>query len=304
MKKNFGFLQKAFRAITFNSPFRKGKYRLALIALKLDGDPPTEVLAMTKDDRRLLVDPTSISYQFVYFLGEYEPAITEVIETVVDKGDTCLDIGGNIGWYTTLLQKKVGDRGQVHSFEPVPQIFEKLKKNVALNNDFGAAVTVNNLALGNEEKTVEMHIFKDMPDGHSSIATFGSSDSEIVTCPMITLSSYLEDKQIDEVNFVKMDIEGAEMMMLQGADRLFAQLRPPIWEIEMALDTTRGFGYLPNDLIRFISERAEYDFFAIDEQKFCIRQIAGFADTEPGANVLCVPKDHYRDRLARLKISD
>ncbi len=302
MKNNFGFIQKAIRAITFNSPFRKGTYRLSIIALGLDRDPPTEILAATKDGRKLLIDPTSISYQFVYFLGEYEPAITDVIETVVDKGDICLDIGGNIGWYTTLLQKKVGESGQVHSFEPVPQIFEKLKKNVALNGDSASIVTVNNLALGNEKKVVEMHIFKDLPDGHSSIATFGDRESKIVTCPMVTLDSYLTDKQIDEVNFIKMDIEGAELMMLQGADKIFAQPRPPIWEIEMALDTTKGFGYRPNDLIEFMRLKADYDFFAIDERNFCLRKITGFESEDRGANVLRVPQNHYRDRLARLKI--
>ncbi len=55
--------------------------------------------------------------------------------------------------------------------------------------------------------------------------------------------------------------------MLKGAREVFKQSRPPILEIEMALETTRGFGYLPDDLIEFISGQRDYDFYRIDEKK-------------------------------------
>ncbi len=65
----------------------------------------------------------------------------------------------------------------------------------------------------------------------------------------------------------------------------------------MALDTTKGFGYLPNDIIEFISSRCDYDFFAIDEHSAKLIKIDGFAAKAKGANVLCVPTGQYKNRL-------
>ena len=87
--------------------------------------------------------------------------------------------------------------------------------------------------------------------------------------------------------------------MLKGASKLFEQSQLPVIEIEMALDTTRGFNYLPNDLIEFISRQAEYYFFAIDERYFMLRQIKGFGPHERGANVLCLPVNFDLKRLSK-----
>lgn len=302
MKKDLGFPSKLVRMYTFYTPFRKGKYRVASAALNLDKELPDKILAVAQDKRRLFVDPASLPYRYVYFLGEYEPAITDIINKIVEPGDVCLDIGANIGWYTTLLQKLVGEKGSVHAFEPVPRMFGTLEQNVKLNEP-PVNVTLNNLALGDTKKNVELHIFKDLPDGHSSIATFGSTEYESFSCPMTTLDSYLIENQINQVDFIKMDIEGAELMMLKGAGKLFEQETLPIWEIEMALDTTRGFDYLPNDLIVYIREQSpDYEFYAIDEINFGLRKIEGFAREEKGANVLCFPKNRYGERFSRLKI--
>ncbi|MGI8884404.1 MAG: FkbM family methyltransferase, partial [Pyrinomonadaceae bacterium] len=134
--------------------------------------------------------------------------------------------------------------------------------------------------------------------------TFDNTEYESFPCRMITLDYYLTENRIREVNFVKMDTEGAEMMMLEGADKLFDQKRPPIWEIEMALATTRGFDYLPNDLIKYMRQKADYEFYAIDEINFGLYPIEGFYPEDQGANVLCLPKGHYRERLSQLKIQN
>jgi hypothetical protein len=89
-------------------------------------------------------------------------------------------------------------------------------------------------------------------------------------------------------------------MVLQGASKLFQQDRLPIFEIEMALATTRGFGYLPNDLIEYIRDKADYDFYAIDETHFSLRQITGFEPDEIGANVLCLPQNFDKRKMSGL----
>ncbi len=88
------------------------------------------------------------------------------------------------------------------------------------------------------------------------------------------------------------------MIFLQGAERLFKQRVPPIWLMEMALEQTRNFGYLPTDLINFLQERAAYDFYAVEESKGTLRKIEYFAPDDIGANVICIPKEYYQDRIS------
>jgi len=107
---------------------------------------------------------------------------------------------------------------------------------------------------------------------------------------MTTLDEYRSSNIVGDASFVKVDIEGAEMMFLKGAERLFAQKSKPIILMEMALAQTSRFGYSPNDLIGFIAERGPYLFYRIDEVKRRLSVIDGFAPGDIGANVFCVPQ--------------
>lgn len=109
-------------------------------------------------------------------------------------------------------------------------------------------------------------------------------------------------KNIEQVDFIKVDIEGSELKFLRGASRIFKQERPPVMVMEMALATTRPYGYLPGDLIKYIGGQAAYEFYALDEVNRCLRPIDGFADDDIGANVLCFPANGERERLKGLKI--
>jgi FkbM family methyltransferase len=284
-------IKKLIRIYTFYTPIKRGKYILSEFVLKIGGLEQKEVPIKTKDGRRLVFPVGNISYRFVYFIGDYEPTISEIFRKIIRRGNVCLDVGANVGWYSTLFQRLVGETGEVHAFEPVPRTFEFLKRNVNLNKT-SDNIVLNNVALGDAEKQVDIHLFPDLPDGHASISTFGRQRFETFPCRMITLDSYLDERNISNVNLVKIDIEGAELMMLKGASKLFMQKILPILEIEMALATSKSFGYTPNDLIEFLRSKADYDFYAIDEAKNKLFRIEGFRPEDIGANVLCVPRNY------------
>ncbi len=226
----------------------------------------------------------------IYFLGTYETFCTEVVKKHIKQGDVCFDVGANIGWYSTLFQKLCGETGAVHSFEPVPQTFAELEKNVALN-DSQKNIFLNNFGLGDEEKNLEIYFFPELPTGHASLAAKKDKSSVAIPIKLKTLDSYLIENKIKQVDFVKVDIEGAELMFLKGAKRLFEQTKPPVIFMEMALETSREFGYKPNDLLVFIKENADYDFFALDEKNQTLAKIEKFGRDDIGANVLCLPSE-------------
>ncbi|MEP6925613.1 MAG: FkbM family methyltransferase, partial [Pyrinomonadaceae bacterium] len=301
---------KFVRLYTFNSPLRKGKYRLFEFAKKNCRSLPDNLLIKTVDGRKLCADLTDTMTDTVYFLGEYEPVVTKIVASLINKGDVCIDAGANFGWFTTLLHKLCSksnqtgvnaaeSNGEVHAFEPLPDIFRKLELNCELN-DFSGNIFLNNCALGDTNQTIEIHRFKNMPSGHSSLAAAAGEDFETVTTQLITLDSYLEKRAIANVHFVKVDVEGAELMLLQGAKRLFKQEIPPFVIMEMALATSQHFGYRPNDLIEFLRQAAAYKFYAIDEVRGVLNEIQGFAPDDIGANVLCIPTNCSPERLRDL----
>lgn len=291
---------KSVRLYTFNTPVSKGKYRLYQTALSLCRYPPTQIATKIRDGRRFCVNLNEGMHESVFFLGEYEPAVTDVIASVVRKNDVCLDIGANFGWYTTLLSRLCSN-GEVHAFEPMPDIFSELEQNRKLAGE-PENVHLNNLALGDENRLIDLYRFTDLSSGFSSFSADGKNNFQTFSVPMITLDSYLTDKKISDINFVKLDIEGAELMFLRGAAKLFEQPLPPIIMAEMALATTKGFGYLPNDLIEFIRRHADYNFFALNDFDGTLREINGFDPDEIGANVLCVPTNSDSTKLENLKI--
>lgn len=298
MKDDVGLLHKLVRTYTFNSPINRGKYRLSDLAMKFSKELQGEITVQTSDGRELIIDSSNGSYKYIYFLGAYEPVISGLFNALVQPGDICLDVGANIGWYSTLFQKLVGENGEVHAFEPVPPIFEHLRRNVEINEP-PYNVRLNNFALGDIETDVELHIFPDLPAGHASIGTFNRADYETFPSRMLTLNGYLEENKIENIKLVKIDIEGSELMMLKGATNLFLQENLPILEIEMALATSSDFNYLPNDLIQFIRDHADYRFFAIDERNGSLKEIDHFDKEDIGANVLCLPTNFDLKPISR-----
>ncbi len=285
---------KLVRLYTFYSPLRKGKVRLYLFAMGLCREKPGNQIATTFDGRKIHVNLASGVSDPVYFLGEYEREISKLVIRIVREGDVCFDVGANYGWYATLFSSLCGDAGQVHAFEPLPDLFEKLERNMELAG-YPKNVFLQPLALGNEIKNVTIHTFPDLTTGHNSLSPMDQEHYVTTEVKMITLDSYLAERDMARVDFLKVDIEGAELLFLQGAASLFKLIKPPFLLMEMALNTSRGFGYIPNDLIEFIRSHAACRFFTIDELNGHLTEIEGFAADDIGANVLCVPEVRMQD---------
>ena len=286
------------RTYTYYTPIAKGKYRLADMALSWCRHFPDKTEVPTKDGRTIYARLATGTETSVYFHGTYETELTEKVTMLVRPGDVCLDVGANFGWYTTLFRKCCGDSGAVHAFEPVPPIYDELVDNFQLM-ETPANVFLNNLALGDAAGEIEVNVFAGLSTGHASMSNRGRSDGTAYKCEIVTLDSYLSDARVGDVNVVKVDIEGAEILFLRGAETLFAQKTPPIILMEMALEQTGNFGYKPDGLIRFISDRAAYDFYAVNEYTGSLKQIAGFPGDDIGANVFCIPRGSYDDRTKR-----
>lgn len=159
---------------------------------------------------------------------DYEPIETRFIMSRLSPGDTFVDIGANVGWFTILAADKVGAGGRVHSFEPRTQTHGLLTRSIA-DNGFEDRCTVHKLALGAEKTETRLVWMPDTenPGGSRLVRDAGefvdNMDGEGVK--MAPLDSI--DIQ-GKVPVMKLDVEGAEAMVLSGAREFLARHRPVI----------------------------------------------------------------------------
>jgi len=140
------------------------------------------------------------------------------LRTRLPHGGIFFDVGGFRG-ITTQFFAKYAD--QVHTFEPMPENVQSIKQ--VLNVRKISNVSVHQIALSNKQDTSDFHIYE--IKGHNSLGkvqTF-SKYSHTIKVPTATLDVFAEEHSIEHIDFLKIDVEGFELEVLQGAQRLLAE---------------------------------------------------------------------------------
>lgn len=187
----------------------------------------------------------------IYVKGMFEKAECRFVTNFLKRGMVFFDLGANLGQYTLLGAQHVGGSGQVHSFEPSSRMFAELKFNVALNGLSNVCV-LNNVAVSDKEGTAKLAIYEPGGEVYGSLGSqdWGPNKSIIgyEEVGMITLDKYIKEHNIDKVDLIKIDIEGAELLALRGAHQLLDQPDAPTIVLEMVDFNTDGFGYKALDI--------------------------------------------------------
>ena len=148
---------------------------------------------------------------FVY--GNWEPEVVEAISRCVSSGMIALDLGAQSGFYSLLLSKLVGPSGTVVAFEPLPANFRILRENVEMNG-------VKNVFVREEAVMAESGVFElEVPKKDSSLLAgplAGDDDPTTAVVPAISLDAFAREI-CRPIDFIKMDVEGAESDVLEGA---------------------------------------------------------------------------------------
>jgi FkbM family methyltransferase len=172
--------------------------------------------------------------------GYYEPETVALFERFLRPGMVALDVGAHIGQYTLVAARLVGPAGQVHSFEPDPETAAWLAGNVA-RNELGN-VRVNRIALSESEALRTFYFATTHDIGSNSLAeplNFSGRKAQVQCMP---LDAYLASHGVARVHLVKMDVEGAELAVLRGGERLFSSAERPILIMEFEEKRQRAFG--------------------------------------------------------------
>ncbi len=156
-------------------------------------------------------------YRFEVLMRWLEVESVQRVRQVVKPGMTVVDIGAHIGYYTRLLADLVGSSGRVLAFEPNPENFAVLQKNMSGYRN----VELFNYAVGERESILPLYVSPGNSN-HSLIQGYTQAESVIeVRC--VSLDSFLQERGIEQIGFVKSDTEGAEPLVLAGMKNIAAR---------------------------------------------------------------------------------
>jgi len=165
----------------------------------------------------------------IYIFGAFEHSTVKALKTLVKEGDTVFDIGANIGSHTLNLAKTVHPHGHVVAFEPTDFAFQKLKNNLALNPSLEAIVTAEQIYLtANRNDQVQDYLYSSWPL-HSESNLHQKHFGKLMSAQNATaerLDDYIQRKGITQLRAIKLDVDGHELQVLQGAIQCLERFRP------------------------------------------------------------------------------
>ena len=174
--------------------------------------------------------------------GTYEPAHTERLANNLQPGDVFYDIGAHVGYLSLVASRRVGDAGQVYAFEPRPRNARFLARHIERNR----LANVRLFPAGLAEIRGTLRFESRIGSGRGHL-----SDTGDIEVPVYALDQLLADEGLRPPTLIKMDVEGAEDRVLQGAARTIADHHPRLmisthgrakFESVMAFLDEHGYG--------------------------------------------------------------
>ncbi len=217
----------------------------------------------------------------------FEESSVNIIKKLIKKGDVVVDIGANIGFYTLLFSKLVGNKGKVFAFEPEPNNFKLLKRNIEENNIHN--VFLIKKGVSNSTSIMKLFTTKNNCGWHSLIDV--GEDRTPIDIDTVKLDDYFKNN-FSKISFIKMDIEGGEPQALQGMQTILK------YNQNIKIMTEFHPFYLekaeknPNDFLKML-KKYKFKIFEIKDKQLTpfnekIFLTSESFDMNSGTNLFCI----------------
>ncbi|MBB3255882.1 FkbM family methyltransferase [Paraburkholderia bannensis] len=267
----------------------------------------------TTDIREILIDANSV----VFVVGEegirlqcppnearvapvevmnfdhYEIHETRVMDTVAQDCRNLVDIGANIGMHTVRFAMRA-PQARVFAFEPMPGSFAFLQRNVA-ENGVGDRVSCFNYGLSDRNGTIDFFIAPTAGTNASLMNVADAQDAQRIVGLTLTLDQWATNQAIAP-DFIKCDVEGAELLVFRGGHSTLARHRPVVFT-ELLRKWSRPFGYHPNDVIEFFASFG-YECMAVGETG--VRRLTCVTDETIETNYVFLHREAHAEKISRL----
>ncbi len=233
-----------------------------------------------------------------FYVGDLDRKITWICGQIVQAGDTVLDVGANLGLVTLWMSHLTGPDGCVHAFEPQPALQTLLQQTLKRNRVTN--VSLHGMALGNEERQMELRIPAANAGRASLVRELDEANCIRISVPVQTLDRFIQEQNLRSIRLVKIDVEGFEEQVLQGSRKLLQSIRPEA--IVFELNDPGAADARDQPVFRLLQEH-DYGFFSIPRCLVRMR-LQTFepsrCDQLPGHDFLAVPLGECYQRTAKL----
>jgi FkbM family methyltransferase len=193
--------------------------------------------------------------------GTWQPHVENALLELLKPGDTAYDIGANVGYFSAVMAKAVGRSGRVFAFEPVPEPYERLVLCQRLNDL--SQLTALPIAIGARGEPVALTLDPSSPGQASFHESGANAATQRIDVPMRRLDDLLSDGQLAPPTLIKMDVEGHELAVVEGAEELLAKYQPVlIFELNIML--SRQAEWTPSTFAKRLRKAADYRFFVLE----------------------------------------
>ncbi|MFJ5225323.1 FkbM family methyltransferase [Streptomyces sp. NPDC088400] len=214
---------------------------------------PRRRVVQTRSGARFAVDTQDVIQRYLYIFGIWEPHITRWLRNRLRPGDTFVDIGANIGYYSVLASGLVGGEGRVVAIEASPTFHERVAQHVRLNGCRN--VRAVNAAVSDSRKKLTFVLASSANMGANSIVPYDGPAESSFEIEAVPLTELLDPDEIAGARVIKIDVEGAEGSVVRGMVPLFDKLRPDVEiAVEVAPDRMAQLGDSIEELMTTMRE--------------------------------------------------
>ncbi len=259
----------------------------------------SEMRVVLRNGLKLRWDPEDVRTvpNIVINRTEYERDEMAVLEFLSRSCSVLLDIGANVGWYSLHLAHFLRGRPvQIYAFEPIPRTFAELTHNIALN-DFGGTIRAVNHALGESETMLNFYV----PAFTGSVAAsrrplFPNEENETVECMVVPLDMLVRQHRLEQLDLIKCDVEGSELLVLRGGIDSIKRYQPIIM-LEMLRKWSQAFDYHPNDIIALLRG---YGYQCWSYEAGTFSELTQMDDSCAQTNFFFLQTDRHKELIAQM----
>jgi FkbM family methyltransferase len=196
--------------------------------------------------------------------GSFEETEICFLKKFLRKGDCFFDIGANIGLFSLHASNIVGENGKIFAFEPTPVTFDRLMKNIDINNF--SNINAENIGLSNAIGVINFNVSNDGFDAWNSFATLvDAGECTEIKVLTNTLDNYISSCETEKIDLIKLDVEGWELNVLKGATRLLSTSNSPVMLVEFTETNAFAAGYYCGELFDFVKSFG-YEWYAYNAE--------------------------------------
>ena len=236
----------------------------------------------------------------LYVCGSFEPNEFAFLDLVLHPGMTFIDVGANDGYYTLFAARRVGSAGRVVAVEPSSRERVNLKRNIARNRLDN--ITVVPAALGSACGVADLRLAQGVHSGHNTLGKFahdGVLAERFQRVDLETLDKVAADLDLARVDFVKIDVEGAEASVVYGARHVLTTMRP-ILLLEINDNALRAQSTSGEVLLATLRGDFGYEIMTFSTMTGAIERLAGSAPLS--ANVVAIPAERGFQTLSAVQL--